>query len=101
MSAEDLLGDDPGAFAHFIGKAARRPLFEGRIINEADVTEPEVVQRQDTVAVIFRRGSLTLSMEGRALGAGSIGERIDVAVKGRRASVSAVVTGPGTVEVGT
>lgn len=84
----------------FIGMAARRPLFAGRTVRPIDVELPSAVMRQDTVVVLFRRGSLVLRTEGRALKGGAIGERISVTLSGRRKPLSALITDDGIVEIG-
>ncbi|MEO1657070.1 MAG: flagellar basal body P-ring formation chaperone FlgA [Pseudomonadota bacterium] len=96
----DLDATSPEELRTFVGMAVRRPIFEGRAIRPYDVTLPVAVSRQDTVVVHFRRGALSLEMTGRALSEGSVGERIDISLPGRRNPIGAVVTGPGQVEVG-
>ena len=100
LSEADLEATSPDELSVFVGMAVRRPVFEGRTLRPYDITAPTAVSRQDTVVVTFRRGTLTLEMSGRALGEGSIGDRIDISLPGRRQPVAAVVTGQGTVEVG-
>jgi len=100
LTPADLHATSPDELRVFVGMAVRRPVFEGRMLRPFDVTEPTAVNRQDTVAVHFRRGPLTLEMQGRALGEGSIGDRIDISLPGRRQPTSAVITAPRAVEVG-
>ncbi|MEM7739461.1 MAG: flagellar basal body P-ring formation chaperone FlgA [Pseudomonadota bacterium] len=100
LTAADLNATSTEELTVYVGMAVRRPIFEGRVLRPFDVTAPTVVSRQDTVAVHFRRGPLTLEMQGRALGEGSVGDRIDVSLPGRRQPTSAVITAPGSVEVG-
>ena len=100
LTPADLTASSPDELAIYIGMAVRRPIFEGRALRAYDVARPTAVSRQDTVAVHFKRGPLSLEMQGRALGEGSVGERIDISLPGRRNPIGAVITGPGIVEVG-
>ncbi|MEM0929748.1 MAG: flagellar basal body P-ring formation chaperone FlgA [Pseudomonadota bacterium] len=100
LTAADLNATTPEEMKVFVGMAVRRPIFEGRVLRPYDVTQPTAVSRQDTVAVHFRRGALSLEMQGRALGEGSVGERIDISLPGRRNPIGAIVIAPGRVEVG-
>ncbi|GGY43923.1 flagellar basal body P-ring formation chaperone FlgA [Parvularcula lutaonensis] len=98
ITAGDLTGAEE-ALAFFIGKEARRPLFEGARVRPFDVREPIAVSRQQTVIVVFERGTLTLRTEGRSLSNGTIGTTVEVVLPGRRKPVSGVVTAPGRVAV--
>ena len=93
----ELRGDADGASA--LGQQLRRPVFAGRPITAADLEAPDLVDRQGAVLVTYARGPLTLSLPGRALGAGGAGETVPVLIEGRRRPLRAVVTGPGTVTV--
>lgn len=98
LVAEDLQGSVEDV-APFVGKAARRPLAEGRKIRPLDIEEPVAVMRQDTVRVTFQRGGLTLETHGRALKNGRVGEVVSIALDGRRAPVAGLVVASGQVEV--
>ncbi len=100
LTPADLTATSPDELAAYVGMAVRRPIFEGRALRTYDVALPTAVSRQDTVAVHFKRGALSLEMQGRALGEGAVGERIDISLPGRRNPIGALITGPGTVEVG-
>ena len=82
-----------------IGRQLRRPVFAGRAITHADVAAPDLVARQAPVTVTFSKGGLTLSLPGRAMGAGGAGDGVTVLIDGRRRPLRGVVTGPGTVRV--
>lgn len=83
------------------GRVLRRPVQRGRVVRRYDVEEAMDVVRQQGVIIQFIRGPLALRTEGRAMQSGSIGDRINVAVKGRRETMSARIVAPGIVEVGT
>jgi len=98
LAAADLAGPDLEV-ADMLGMVARRPLRRGRPVRGYDLEVATAVVRQQSVSVQFRRGPLTLRTEGRALSAGIEGEWIDVALQGRRRSLSARIVSPGVVEV--
>ena len=83
-----------------IGRQLRRPVFAGRAITKGDVAMPDLVTRQASVTVTFSKGGLTLTLPGRAMGSGGPGDTVTVLIDGRRRPLRGVVTGPGTVMVG-
>ena len=97
----DVVAAGPGAdLSAYLGKQLRRPVFEGRAIRPSDVAPPDLVDRQAPVTVTFRRGALTVSLPGRSLGRGGLGDVVTVLIEGRRQPLRAQITGEGTVEVG-
>ena len=82
-----------------LGKQLRRPVFAGKPIAVSDVEAPDLVARQQPISVVFRKRGLVLSVPGRAVGAGALGETITVLTEGRRRPLRAVVTAAGEVEV--
>ena len=94
----DLLGPEDEVQS-MLGRVARRPLRRGRPVRTYDLEEATAVVRQQSVTVLFKRGTLTLRTEGRALRSGVSGEWIDVALQGRRRALSAKIISPGVVEV--
>lgn len=85
--------------APLVGLETRRAVYAGRPVAGADLGPPILVQRNAIVAVHYRDGALEIRTEGRALEAGAAGERIRVMNLDSRQRVSAVVAGPGRVEV--
>jgi flagella basal body P-ring formation protein FlgA len=100
LDAQDIASGTDAEKQAFLGMEARRPLRPGQVLRRYDVTLPTAVRRQSAVIVLFRRGSLTLRTEGRALGAGQIGEMVNIALPARKKPVMGRITGPGQVEVG-
>ena len=83
----------------FVGQVLRRSVSDGRVLRSYDVQTPSAVVRQQTVAIEFKRLSLTLRTEGRALRDGLVGDRIDIMLPGRRRAVTGGIIAPGLVEV--
>lgn len=91
----------PGAFDRVedvVGRETRVTLFPGRPIRAGDLGAPTVVERNDVISVSVRIGALSLATEGRALGAGGLGERIQVMNLDSRQTFWAVITGPHQAE---
>jgi flagellar basal body P-ring formation protein FlgA len=82
-----------------IGLAARHPLRPGEAITAADLMKPVVVQRNDTVTLIYEVPGLTLTLRGQAQDSGAVGDTIGVLNTQTKRIVQGVVTGPGHVSV--
>ena len=93
----------PGALsdaAAVVGQEARVVLYAGRPIRPGDVGPPAIVDRNQIVPLAYRRGTLTILAEGRALGRGGVGDAIRVMNTSSRSTVTGVVGPDGTVTVG-
>jgi flagellar basal body P-ring formation protein FlgA len=82
-----------------IGLAARHQLRPGQPLHNADLTKPAIVQRNDTVTLIYEAPGLTLTLRGQAQDAGALGDTISVINSQSKRVVQGVVTGPGRVTV--
>ncbi|MCC5961863.1 MAG: flagellar basal body P-ring formation protein FlgA [Rhodobacteraceae bacterium] len=86
-----------------IGLEARVALYPGRPIKLADLGPAAVVERNDIVRMVYRRGGLVILFGVRAGGGGragaGLGDTITVMNLGSRQSVQGVVTTAGLVEV--
>jgi len=106
LTAADLAlieAEVPGALAdpgQAIGLEARTILYEGRPIRAEDVGPAATVDRNGLVTLVFRRGGLTITAEGRALGRGGPGDRIQVMNLDSRTTVIGTVGEDGRVLVG-
>lgn len=91
-----------GAATHpdqVIGLEARVALYPGRPVRLADLGPAAVVERNDIVRMVYRRGGLVILSEGRALARAGLGDTIPVMNLGSRQSVQGVVATTGLVEV--
>jgi len=88
---------DPEALS---GVEARRRLIAGRPVRQADVQEPRLVRRGDTVELVYRSSGLELLTAARALEDGSHGSLVTVANLDSGQRLAGVVTGAGRVAVG-
>lgn len=87
---------DPAALA---GMAARRTLPAGAPLRALDVEPPRLVDRGDTVTLIYRDGPLALTAMGRALERGARGQVIRVTNTNSARTVEGRVTAPREVTV--
>lgn len=95
IAAEDLGRSDaniPGAVsdpAQAIGLEARVALYPGRPIRPQDLAPPAVVERNGLLPLVYRRGNLLITAEGRALDRAGPGEVIRVMNIESRTTVTA------------
>lgn len=82
-----------------VGQEARVALYVGRPIRRGDFGAPAIIERNDLVTLIFRKGALNIATEGRALGRGAEGEAIRVMNLSSRTTVSGRVRADGSIEV--
>ncbi len=85
--------------AALLGQETRRILYAGRPIRPGDVGPPAVIERNQPVSLLFRRGAIEIIAEGRALGRAGIGEALRAMNLGSRNIVSGVVTAPGQIRI--
>ena len=89
--------NDPDAV---IGQAARRPLRAGAAIGARDVSAPQVVRANEVVTLTYENGGVSLSLRGKALSGGGVGDAINVLNVTSKKTIQAVVSGPGQALVG-
>ena len=93
----------PGAATHadqVIGLEARVAIYPGRPLRLAELAPAAVVERNDLVQLVYRRGGLTILAEGRALSRGAIGAQVNVMNTASRQSVQGRIVHAGLVAVG-
>lgn len=83
-----------------LGWETRRPLAAGEILAWPAVVAPAVIATRDPVRLEWRRGGVSVMLEGVALGPASVGESVRVRVEGRARPISATVIGPGRASFG-
>ncbi|MGJ8609787.1 MAG: flagellar basal body P-ring formation chaperone FlgA, partial [Octadecabacter sp.] len=82
-----------------IGQEARVALYAGRPIRAADVGTPAVVERNQIITLVYQRGGIVISTEGRALDRAGPGDMIRVMNITSRTTVTAQVDAAGTAIV--
>lgn len=82
-----------------IGFAAHRPLRSGQPLRSGDLARQELVQRDHTVTITYEVPGVLLTMRGRALESGTVGDVVNVLNGQSKRTLQATVTGPGRVSV--
>jgi len=78
-----------------IGLAARNALQPGQVLRTAETMKPELVQRNETVTLIYEVPGVTLTVRGKALEAGAEGDTIGVLNEQSKRTIQGVVIAPG------
>jgi flagellar basal body P-ring formation protein FlgA len=82
-----------------IGLATRRPLRPGQPLRQAELVKPEVVQRNETVTLVYEVPGILLTMRGKAIESGAVGDVVNVLNVQSKRTVQGNVIGPGQVSV--
>jgi flagellar basal body P-ring formation protein FlgA len=105
LSAEDFTlvdADIPGALTDAdaaIGLEARVTLYAGRPITADDLGAAALVERNQTVSLVYRSGGLSILTEGRALTRGGAGDVIKVMNLASHTTVTGTIDIDGSVSV--
>ena len=92
--------DSPSDAEAVIGQAAKRPLRAGAVVQARDVGAAQVIKAGDIITVSYDADGVSLSMQGKAMGAAGVGETLAVQNTASKKIVQTVVTGPGQAAVG-
>ncbi|MCF4098815.1 flagellar basal body P-ring formation chaperone FlgA [Maritalea mediterranea] len=84
-----------------VGKSLTRSLRGGSPIRMSDVTEPDVINRNDLVTLYFKKGALTLTVKAKALQSAAIDEPVTVLNLMSNKPIQGIVTGAGAVAIPT
>ena len=84
-----------------VGLAARSAMQPGRPLRIADLMKPELVQRNETVTLVYQVPGITLTVRGKAAEGGAEGDVISVLNEQSKRTVQGVVVGPGRVVIST
>jgi flagella basal body P-ring formation protein FlgA len=84
-----------------LGLAARNGLQAGRPLRLADLMKPELIQRNETVTLVYEVPGITLTVRGKATEGGAEGDVISVLNEQSKRTVQGVVVGPGRVIIST
>jgi flagella basal body P-ring formation protein FlgA len=95
------VGGDVASRDRAVGMQARKQLRAGQALKIADLAKPDLVQRDQSVTLIYESTGLYLTIRGKALEAGTEGDVVNVLNLQSKRTVSGVVTGRGQVSVST
>ncbi len=88
------------ALAEVLGQEARVNIYPGRPVMITDLGSPAILERNQLVTLIFHRGALQITSEGRVLARAGIGETVRVMNLDSRTIIFGRVTESGAIEVG-
>lgn len=92
--------DAPRDADDLIGMTVKRPLRQGAAASLRDVSTPQVIKAGDIVAVTYEDDGVALTLQGKAMAAGAVGESLMVQNTASKKIIETVVTGPGSTAVG-
>jgi flagella basal body P-ring formation protein FlgA len=81
------------------GLEVKRRVYADRALTERDVGPRSAVKVNTPVQVLWRTGALTLSMQGKALESGAVGDEIRILNTASNRTVRGTVAADGVVEV--
>jgi flagella basal body P-ring formation protein FlgA len=94
----EIKGDGMAA-SQVVGLAARVALRNGQALRTEDLIKPQVVQRNEAVTISYQVPGIMLTVRGKALEAGALGDVVGVLNIQSNRTVQATVTGPGRVAI--
>jgi len=93
------VGPDVASRDRAVGMQARKQLRAGQALKGADLAKPDLVQRDQSVTLIYETAGLYLTIRGKALDGGTEGDVVSVLNFQSKRTVSGVVVGRGQVAV--
>jgi flagella basal body P-ring formation protein FlgA len=82
-----------------VGMQARHSIHSGQPLKVADLAKPDLVQRDQTVTLIFQSAGLYLTIRGKALDNGTEGDVVNVLNLQSKRTVTGTVIGRGQVAI--
>ena len=82
-----------------VGMQVRRGIRSGQPLKAADLVKPDLVQRDQTVTLIFQSAGLYLTVRGKSLDNGTEGDVVNVLNLQSKRTVSGTVIGRGQVAI--
>lgn len=95
----EFANEPPAPAAEVVGLAARRAVRAGQPLRGADLTKPEIVHRGDIVTLHYEVPGITITMRGKAVDGGALGDTVSVLNEQSKRTIQGVVTSSGHVTV--
>jgi flagellar basal body P-ring formation protein FlgA len=93
------VGGDAASREQALGMQMRRPVRAGQPLKTADLVKPDLVQRDQSVTVIYESPGLYLTTRGKALDSGTEGDVVNVINLQSKRTVTGIVSGRGQVTI--
>ena len=94
----ELRGDGMGP-DQVIGMAAKTALRNGQALRTDDLIKPQIVQRNEAVTIYYEVPGIMLTVRGKAIEGGAMGDVVGVLNLQSNRTVQATVIGPGRVTI--
>lgn len=96
MSLNSGIVDD---LADLVGQEARRTILAGRPVQVNNIVSPRIIDRNESVTMIYNTGGLSIVGRGRSLSSASIGDIVRIAPSAGGTPIEAEVVSAGVVRV--
>ena len=93
------VGSDAAVRDQAVGMQMRHSMRTGRPLRVADLVRPDLVQRDQTVTVIYQSSGIYLTSRGKALDSGTEGDVVSVINAQSNRTITGVVSGRGQVTI--
>jgi len=93
------IGNDAASREQSLGMQVRRSMRAGQPLRAADLVKPDLVQRDQSVTVIYDTPGLYLTTRGKALDNGTEGDVVSVLNLQSKRTLTGTVTGRGQVTI--
>ena len=97
--ANHVGSDVIASMSDLVGMIPRRQLKAGEVVRQSDLAKPILVEKNQLVTVIYASNGLNLSMRGRAMAAGSMGDTIRVNNPQSKRVVEGIVSGAAQITI--
>jgi flagella basal body P-ring formation protein FlgA len=95
----ELGGAEPASRELAVGMQMRRAVRAGQVLKTTDLAKPDLVQRDQTVTLIYQTAGIYLTTRGKALESGTEGDVVSVLNLQSKRTIAGRVTGRGQVSV--
>jgi len=93
------VGVDAATRGHAVGMQVRRSLRAGQALHTADVSKPDLVQKDDNVTLIYESAGIYLTARGKAVDAGTEGDTVTVLNLQSKRTITGTVVGRDQVAI--
>lgn len=99
IARDRLTGDVVLSGRDIVGRTVRHAVVSDQPLRASDLRAPVVVNRGSLVTIMLQTAAMTLTVQGKAMGEGGVGDVIPVMNTASNRQVDATVGGPGLVMV--
>jgi flagella basal body P-ring formation protein FlgA len=93
------VGNDAAARGHAVGMQMRKPVRAGQALRVVDLGKPDLVQRDDSVTLIYEASGIYLTSRGKAVDSGTEGDTVTVLNLQSKRTISGTVVGRDQVAI--